>query len=358
MTNGIVQTVPVGYPISPLSTFDQGATQEVKGGSVPCPFPSASGSRRAGCEQASGEGIGRNNDIYFTLGISTEDMVTIKNSETMSAAPASASESVLVNVQQAAAGLVRAFDAEHSTRFEAALEALSPNTRRAYGSALAAWGRWAALQGVHALTAPPFALRLTVAALRKLQTLAPVEPSAHDQVVSDTISGLARQDAAPRQAYTLTAEALAVITATACQPRVGRGGWLESAAQARRRGRVDIALCRVLSDAGLRRGEAAALVWDDAARWDDGSGRLKVGRSKTDAEARTVYLTPASVAALAAMRPAGADGSASLFGLSAPSISRQIHAAAAAAGLGSGFSGHSGRVGMARRMAAAGAPKH
>ena len=34
--------------------------------------------------------------------------------------------------------------------------------------------------------------------------------------------------------------------------------------------------------------EAAALVWDDAARWDDGSGRLRVGRSKTDAEARTV----------------------------------------------------------------------
>ena len=123
----------------------------------------------------------------------------------MSAAPASAAESVLVNVQQAAAGLVRSFDAEHSTRFEAALEALSPNTRRAYGSALAAWGRWAAQQGVHALAAPPFALRaylqeraaagagvsslrLTVAALRKLQTLAAVEPSAHDQVVSDTLS--------------------------------------------------------------------------------------------------------------------------------------------------------------------------
>ncbi len=106
------------------------------------------------------------------------------------------------------------------------------------------------------------------------------------------------------------------------------------------------------SDAGLRRGEAAALVWDDAARWDDGPGRLCVGRSKTDAEARTVYLTPAAAAALEAMRPAGADGSAALFGLSAPWISRRIRAASAAAGLGSGFSGHSGRVGMARRRAA------
>ena len=134
-------------------------------------------------------------------------------------------------------------------------------------------------------------------------------------------------------------------------------GWLGSPAQARRRGLVDIALCRVLSEAGLRRAEAAALAWDDVARWDDGSGRLSVGRSKTDAEARTVYLTPASLPAMKAMRPAGANGSASVFGLSAPSISRRVRAAAAVAGLGSDFSGHSGRVGMARSMAAAGAPK-
>ena len=67
-------------------------------------------------------------------------------------------------------------------------------------------------------------LRLTVAALRKVQALVGVEPTANDQVVTDTISGLARQAAAPRQAYALTAQALAVVTATACQPRVGRGG--------------------------------------------------------------------------------------------------------------------------------------
>ena len=293
----------------------------------------------------------------------------------MDSTPASAGEGVLVAVQDAALGLVRPYDSEQATRFEAALEALAPNTRRAYGGALAAWGRWAALQGVNVLGAPPFALRaylqeraaggvgisslrLIVAALRKVQALVGVEPTAQDQVVTDTISGLARQAAAPRQAYALTAEALAVVTATACQPRVGRGGKLESPRQARRRGLVDIALCRVLSDAGLRRSEAAALTWDDVARWDDGSGRLTVGRSKTDAEARTVYLTPASVEALGAIRPADAHGAAALFGLSAPSISRRIRAVAAVAGLGQGFSGHSGRVGMARRMAAAGAPTH
>ena len=141
----------------------------------------------------------------------------------MSAAPANAGEAVLVAVQEAAPGLFRPFDAEQGTRFEAALEALAPNTRRAYGGALAAWGRWTALQGVHALAAPPFALRaylrerasdgagisslrLTVAALRKLQALVGVEPTANDQVVTDTISGLARLASAPRQAYALTAD--------------------------------------------------------------------------------------------------------------------------------------------------------
>ena len=82
--------------------------------------------------------------------------------------------------------------------------------------------------------------------------------------------------------------ALAAIYETACFPRVGRGGVLEGADTALRRGLVDIALCWVLSDDGLRRSEAAALTWDDITRWDNGSGRLTVRRSKTDATPRTV----------------------------------------------------------------------
>ena len=81
----------------------------------------------------------------------------------------------------------------------------------------------------------------------------------------------------------LTVGALAAIYETACFPRVGRGGVLEGVETALRRGLMDIALCWVMSDAGLRRSEAAALTWDDIARWDNGSGRLTVRRSKTDA---------------------------------------------------------------------------
>ena len=52
----------------------------------------------------------------------------------------------------------------------------------------------------------------------------------------------------------------------------------------------------------------------------------------------------------------GADANALVFGLSASQIHRRLKAAAQAAGLGDGFSGHSGRVGMATRMTRLGAP--
>ena len=57
----------------------------------------------------------------------------------------------------------------------------------------------------------------------------------------------------------LAADALAAIRATALNPRRSRGGSLESEETALRRGRLDIALASVLSDAGLRISEAAIL---------------------------------------------------------------------------------------------------
>ena len=50
------------------------------------------------------------------------------------------------------------------------------------------------------------------------------------------------------------------------------------------------------------------------------------------------------------------DASPSVFGMTAKTVNRQINAAGQAAGLGEGFSGHSGQVGLVRRMARAGAP--
>ena len=118
----------------------------------------------------------------------------------------------------------------------------------------------------------------------------------------------------------------------------------------------------VFSDAGLRRSEAVALTWGDVQRWDDGSGRITVVRSKTDAEAQgaVVAVTPAAMDALSAIRPAGVGGERE--GVRAVGVADRPAGEGHRQGRGlenwEFFSGHSGRVGMARRMAQNGAPTH
>ena len=96
--------------------------------------------------------------------------------------------------------------------------------------------------------------------------------------------------------------------------------------------------------------------------WDNGSGRITVVHSKTDAETQgtVVTMTPSAMAALDDIRPVGMASSAKVFGLSESQIARRVKVIAKAAGLADWefFSGHSGRVGMARRMAQNGAPTH
>ena len=68
------------------------------------------------------------------------------------------------------------------------------------------------------------------------------------------------------------------------------------------RGRMDIrdaALLSVMRNGLLRRGEAAALRWDDLTIEDDGSGRLTVQRSKTDqtGEGALLWISPQTIKA-------------------------------------------------------------
>ena len=122
-------------------------------------------------------------------------------------------------------------------------------------------------------------------------------------------------------------------------------------------GQVDVTIASVIRDGLLRVSETVALAWADVAPAPDGSGIATVRRSKTDPESQgqAVYLGQAAMTALAAIRPADVDGAAPIFGLSVRQLPRRIQAMAAAAGLGEGFSGHSGRVGMAQDLTAIGA---
>ena len=256
---------------------------------------------------------------------------------------------------------------------------LSDNTRRTYDTQWRMFDDWCAEVGLASLPAEPLTvarylaaragsgasvatLRLVTSAIAKAHEWAKLESPCRDPGVRASLKGWGRRLTKPqRQSGALTADVLAVIRITAVQPR-RRGRGTETPEQAAERAKLDLALVAVLSDAGLRRSEAAALTWGEVQRWDDGSGRITVVRSKTDVEAQgaTVAITPPPPAmnALDAIRPAGASGDERVFGLSESQIARRVKAIAKAAGLADWefFSGHSGRVGMARRMAQNGAP--
>ena len=262
---------------------------------------------------------------------------------------------------------------------DALTSVLSDNTRRVYGAQWRLFESWCGDVDLRAMPAEPLTvarylavragsgasiatLRLATSAIAKVHEWAGHDSPGRDRGVREALKGWGRRLARPqRQAGALTADVLAVIRLTAPKPRA-RGRGFETAEQAAERARFDLALVAVLSDGGLRRSEAAGLTWGDAQRWDDGSGRITVIRSKTDAEAQgaVVAITPAAMRALDAIRPAGVGGGAKVFGLSESQIARRVKAAAKAAGLTDWelFSGHSGRVGMARRMAQNGAPTH
>ena len=190
-------------------------------------------------------------------------------------------------------------------------------------------------------------------AIAKAHELAGHDSPGRDRGVRASLKGRERRLARPqRQAGALTADMLAVIRLTAVQPRLhGRG--IETPAQAAERASFDVALVAALSDGGLRRSETAALTWGDVHRWEDGSSRITVLRSKTDVEAQgaVVSITSAAMRGLDTIRPMGVTSREKVFGLSESQIARRVKVIAQAAGLAGWefFSGHSGRVGMAWR---------
>ena len=282
----------------------------------------------------------------------------------------------IVPVELASLPALRAADRGVADALESVL---SDNTQRVYGTQWRLFNDWCDEVGLSALPAEPLTvarylaaragsgasiatIRLATSAIAKAHEWAKLESPCRDPGVRASLKGWGRRLAKPqRQAGALTADVLAVIRLTAVQPRK-RGRGFETPEQAAERGKFDVALVAALSDAGLRRSEASSLTWGDVQRWDDGSGRITVVRSKTDVEAQgaVVAITPIAMKALNAIRPAGVGGEVKVFGLSESQIARRVKAVARAAGLADWefFSGHSGRVGMARRMAQNGAPTH
>ena len=262
----------------------------------------------------------------------------------------------------------RIIPAESRDPLVAALAASkAPETRRAYRTAWTFWTDWAADHGHPAMSADSghaasflaarFAggaglstLRMACAAIGEAHRLAGLPNPCAAPLVKTAMQGFARQAAETRtvkQARGLTSEAVAVIRAHLdLQPNREKAG-------------KTMAIVSVVSDAGLRRSEAAALRWADIERESDDSGRVSIRRSKTDptGSGAVVAITATAMADLDRLREfARPDESDSVFGLGDRQIANRIAAVAEACGLGAGFGGHSGRVGMALRMTRNGAP--
>ena len=267
---------------------------------------------------------------------------------------------------------------EQRRRVADALEnAQSENTRRNYAGQFRKFRTWCEQESYSSLPAQPevvaayaaelaedgksmSTIRLAVAAIVDAHRSVGLE-SPQSTGVTETLRGLSRQvGVTQKQARPLDADALAAIRATAFTPRITRGGSIEMEDTALRRGRLDIALASVLSDAGLRISEAADLKWRDVLDAEDGAGLVYIERSKTDqaGEGAYVVVTPDTLTALKQLREDDEDcfDDDVVFGLSMSQISRRVDSMARAAGLGEGYSGHSGRVGLAIRMTRRGAP--
>ena len=103
----------------------------------------------------------------------------------------------------------------------------------------------------------------------------------------------------------------------------------------------------IISDAGLRRSEAAALAWGDIQRWDDGSGPITVVRQdRLKVQGAVVAVTSAAMEPPDAIRLIRTDNGEKVFGLSESQIAQRVKVIARAAGLADWelCSGHSGRV--------------
>ena len=211
-------------------------------------------------------------------------------------------------------------------------------TRRAYRRMVGRWAEWATRRGVwpKTWTSPPSegwrsasagdvadwlsflaseglgisAVRTARAAVTaahregaSLQALAGGEglsDPTQDWLVSATIGGIARRADPPAQAAGLRVDGFARILATLeleATPATPRG----------RRAIRDTALLWVMRDGLLRRGETAALRWDDLTVDADRSGRLTISRSKTDqtGEGAVLWISPPAIAALQRWQESG-----------------------------------------------------
>lgn len=190
-------------------------------------------------------------------------------------------------------------------------------------------------------------LKVAAAAIARNQREAGFDVPVHHGFARTVLDELTQNDSpAPLRALPLDLDCYLAIRETAHKPRWGRGGRLERTPSARRRGAVDVAMIGLMRDARLRASEVAQITWGDIERVRGGSARLRV--VETD-EIGYREVSADTNKRLAAIRR-GATDNELVLGMGPNQITARIGAAARQAGLGSGYSGDSPRLGMLKDL--------
>ena len=184
-----------------------------------------------------------------------------------------------------------------------------------------------------------------------------------DSGVKEFMAGKRRQHAGMRQsqARALSESEYQAVLVALGRRRRSRGGRLEAEEYAAKRALVDHALLVTMTQAALRRSEAAELRWADVAKESDGTGRIEIPKSKTDQMGRgaVVAVKEDCMTALYALQSKEVHREEQVFGLSPSQISRRLKTMCAAGGIDpERVSGHTPRVTLARLMSEKGAPTH
>ena len=249
---------------------------------------------------------------------------------------------------------------------------VSPNTRRAYASALRRLDAWldgrelddvalaTYLAELHDAGRASSSASMAVAAACFRTKLAG-QPTPAGERTARVLAGY-RRTASERgrgQARPFGLSDLAAVLATCHRPR-RRGRGVESDQVALERGRLDAVIAGLLFMAGMRRSEVSALRWADVVDSTDGDGVLvTVRRSKTNQEGETndIRFVKDGVARAirtlqASTNPEPADR---VVPLSPQMIGLRFTAASLVAGIERRVTAHSGRVGLASELTSRGA---
>ena len=186
-------------------------------------------------------------------------------------------------------------------------------------------------------------------------------PSSHP-VVKEFLAELRVERAGDKRRKTTTAlseQEFHNVLGSLSAPRVGRGGNWETEDTAIERAMMETAMLTTMVYAGLRRGEAAALTWDDFVYSMDGSrtGKVRIRSGGSENLGHVLTVIQDAAVPLLAIKPKHAADDDSIFGLSGPQITRRLKTMCANAGIDpQNVSGSTPRETLRRILAERGAP--